>query len=123
MPETIKNSTLANNKIETDVTKNGKNSLDPRVQSLSVQPSRVQVSRSPESKHPAVQSPSAQLSKVQEPSRPEPKCPEAKRPDHTPKVYLSLYAFLNVVIQTLMLFIATGFVTMLRLHCRVYSFN
>ena len=111
------NSTLTNNKKETDVFKNGKNLLAPRVQNLSIQPSRVQVSRSPESKRPANQSPSVQLSRVQESSRPEskspePKCPESKRPDHTSRVQLFRYAFLNIVIQTSMLFIPIGFVIM-----------
>ena len=87
------------------------------VQSPSVQQSRVQASSCPESKSPVVQSPRVQWSRVQVPSRPEskspePKCSESKRPDHTPRVQLFRYAFLNVVIQSSVLFIATGFVTM-----------
>ena len=82
-----------------------------------LQGSRVQASSRPESKRPVVQSPRVQSSRVQASSRPEskspePKCPESKRPDHTPRVQLFRYTFLNVVIQTSMLFIATGFVKM-----------
>ena len=110
--EIIKNLTLTNNKKEIDVTKNGKNFLAPRVQS-----SRFQAFRSPESKRPVVQSPRVQSSKVHVSCRPESKSPgskspESKRPDHTLRVQLFRYAFLNIVIQTSMLFIAKGFVTM-----------
>ena len=82
-----------------------------------LQGSRVQASSRPESKRPVVQSPKVQSSRVQvsfrpESKSPEPKCPESKRPDHTPSVQIFRYAFLNVVIQTSVLFIATGFVTM-----------
>ena len=54
-----------------------------------------------------VQSPSVQSYSVQA-SR----SPESKRPDHTPRAQLFRYAFLNIVIQTSVLFIATGFITM-----------
>ena len=120
--EIIKNLTLTNNKKEIDVTKNGKNFLAPRVQGPRVQSSRVQAFRSPEFKRsvvpsPRVQSPSVQSSKVQvsccpESKSPGSKSPESKRPDHTLRVQLFRYAFLNIVIQTSMLFIAKGFVTM-----------
>ena len=79
------------------------------VQSSRVEESRVQASSRSESKGPFIQSPS-----VQKPESMIPKCksPESKRPDHTPRVQLFRYTFLNVVIQTSMLFIATGFVKM-----------
>ena len=82
-----------------------------------LQVSRVQASSRPESKRAVVQSPKVQSSRVQVSSRPEskspePKCPESKRPDHTPRVQLFRYTFLNITIPTSMLFIPTGFVTM-----------
>ena len=87
-----------------------------------LQGSRVQGSNHPGSKRLGVQSSSVQSSRVQESrvqasSRPESKSPgskspESKRPDHTLRVQLFRYAFLNIVIQTSMLFIAKGFVTM-----------
>ena len=82
-----------------------------------LQRSRVQASTRPESKRPVVQSPRVQSSRVQVSILPEskslePKCSESKRPDHTPRVQLFRYAFLNIVIQTSMLFIPTGFVIM-----------
>ena len=78
---------------------------------------RVQGSNHPGSKRLGVQSSSVQSSRVQESrvqasSRPESKSPESKRPDHTLRVQLFRYAFLNIVIQTSMLFIAKGFVKM-----------
>ena len=54
-----------------------------------------QASSRPESKRPALQ-----------------RSPEFKHPGHTPRVQLFRYAFLNIVIQISMLFIATGFATM-----------
>ena len=54
-----------------------------------------QASSRPESKRPALQ-----------------RSPEFKHPEHTPRVQLFRYAFLNIVIQSSVLFIATGFVTM-----------
>ena len=61
----FKNSTLNNKKKEVDVTKNGKNFLDPSVQSPSVpafgvQASRGQASSHPKSKRPGVQRPNVQ---------------------------------------------------------------
>ena len=119
MFEIVKNSTLTNNKKEIDVTENGKNFLAPRVQSPSVQSSIIQVSRRPESKPPGVQIPSVQASRVQDSKRPVVKSPrvqsyrvqvsnspeskrpnsknaESKRPNHTSRVQLFRYAFLNL---------------------------
>ena len=83
------------------------------------QGSRVQASSRPEAKRPVVQSPRFQSSRVQGSSHPEskslePKCTESKGPDYMPRGQIFWYVFLNVVIQTSMLFIATGFVTMFR---------
>ena len=81
----------------------------PSVQSSRVEESRIQASSCSESKGPFIQSPS-----VQKPESMIPKCksPESKRPDHTPRVQLFRYTFLNITIPTSMLFIPTGFVTM-----------
>ena len=68
MLKIIKDYTLTNNEKEIDVTKNGKNFLAPRVQSSSVQLSRVQAYNRPNSMSP-------ESSRVQRFSRPEYKCP------------------------------------------------
>ena len=112
MFEIVKNSTLTNNKKEIDVTENGKNFPAPRVQSPSVQSSIIQVSRRPESKPPGVQILSVQSSRVQvsyspESKRPNSKNAESKRPNHTSRVQLFWYAFLN-----LNAIYCTGFVVM-----------
>ena len=99
MPEIINNSTLTNNKIETGVTKNGKNFLTPRVQSPSVQPSRVQAPSCPESKRPIAQSPKVQSPSIQI---------QASRP-HAQSPAFPVYLFKRCI-QFSMLFIATGFV-------------
>ena len=110
---------LTNSKKEIDVTKNGKNFLALQVQSPSVQLSRVQASRSPESKRtvvpsPRVHSPSVQSSKVQD-SRVQGPRPYAQSPASPVYLFKHCHSSLNAI------YIATGFVTMSKLHFHVYS--